>query len=73
MTDDDSRRYDVGVLVKAIDVIEALVGTNGLGLTELAAAAGVSRGSVFRIATTPSRPRSPRAGGSWLLYTTRRG
>ncbi len=52
MTDDDSRRYDVGVLVKAIDVIEALVGTNGLGLTELASAAGVSRGSVFRIATT---------------------
>lgn len=44
--------YEVGVLIKAIDVLEALAWSGSMGLTELTAATKANKASVFRILST---------------------
>ena len=45
-------RYDVAVLLKALDVLEALSDTGDLGLADIAARTGASKASVFRVLAT---------------------
>jgi IclR family acetate operon transcriptional repressor len=52
---DPARTYDVAVVVKAVDLLEALAAGKALGLTELTARSGLSKGAAFRILTTLER------------------
>ncbi|MBI3980005.1 MAG: IclR family transcriptional regulator [Chloroflexi bacterium] len=51
-TERDRSSYDVAVLGKALDLLEALVGSNELGLSELCLRTDVNKTSAFRVLST---------------------